>query len=291
MNKLIKNKILQAGISTRGAELNSIRSMETDHEYIWQGSSDSWSGSSPLLFPIVGGLVNDTYRFDGKNYSMKSHGFARSMEFTCERTSDSAVRFILESNAQTLEQYPFSFVLSVLYEIVDSTVTVRYQVRNTDSKTMLFSIGAHPGFRCPLEEGLQFDDYELVFDGKETVERRDKEAGVLNGKRHLLLDDSDILKLDHNLFTQDALIFDDLRSERISLRSEKGARSVTMEFKGFPYFGIWSFPGKPQDFVCLEPWFGIDSTQGDSVDFIKKEGLVSLAPNEVFKAGFSITIQ
>ena len=44
-----------------------------------------------------------------------------------------------------------------------------YQVKNTDSRTICYSIGAHPGFNIPLEEGESFEDYQLEFEQTENT--------------------------------------------------------------------------------------------------------------------------
>ena len=62
-----------------------------------------------------------------------------------------------------------------------------------------------------------------------------------------------------------------------------------MEFEGFPYFGIWSAPNDAP-FVCLEPWYGLDSTHGDSYDLRQKEGIMPLNPGEVFKCKYRIIV-
>ena len=63
-------------ISDKGAELQSVRLKEDNIEYLWQGDSTYWGRRAPILFPIVGRLVDNTYYVDGKPYSLTQHGFA-----------------------------------------------------------------------------------------------------------------------------------------------------------------------------------------------------------------------
>lgn len=73
MEQTLSNKLLTVTASSVGAELQSIRSNLTGHEYLLQGDPFYWKRRSPILFPIVGTV------WDGKEYAMNQHGFARDM--------------------------------------------------------------------------------------------------------------------------------------------------------------------------------------------------------------------
>ena len=75
MTREISNGYLVFGVESLGAELTSLRTVD-GHEYLWQGSSESWMGRSPVLFPVIGGLPGGRYVLDGREYGMASHGFA-----------------------------------------------------------------------------------------------------------------------------------------------------------------------------------------------------------------------
>lgn len=47
---------------------------------------------------------------------------------------------------------------------------VSYEVTNEGTEDMPFFIGGHPGFRCPLDEGEAYTDYELRFEKDEAAE-------------------------------------------------------------------------------------------------------------------------
>ena len=47
---------------------------------------------------------------------------------------------------------------------------VSYEVTNEGTEDMPFFIGGHPGFRCPLDEGEAYTDYELRFEKEEAAE-------------------------------------------------------------------------------------------------------------------------
>jgi galactose mutarotase-like enzyme len=288
---IIKNDFLNIQIDQMGAEIRSIQSISDNHEYLWQGSENSWKRSSPILFPIIGGLDQDRYLYDGKLYELTSHGFARDRVFEILRQNNDEILFSIGETEESLKIFPFAFQLIIGYKLERNKLIINYSVVNKNKKTMLFSIGAHPGFNCPLEKELTYSDYKLVFEQNEYSDRRYKVDNVLSGKRDSFLSDEKEIPLNHKLFQNGALLFDDLKSDSISLESKKGKRKVLMNFKGFPYFGIWSWGETPADFVCLEPWFGIDSTKGDDPEWEKKEGLISLKAGQNFEASYYLEIE
>ena len=142
----ITNGVITALISTKGAELKSV--VKDGKEYLWDGNPDIWSGQAPLLFPICGGLKDDKYRFEGKEYTLKKHGFARLSEFEIERKEEASITFILRSKEEIKKQYPFDFELRVTYTLLENKIDVAYSVKNVGSGDMYFSIGAHEGYAC-----------------------------------------------------------------------------------------------------------------------------------------------
>ena len=76
----LKNEQLSIVVSEKGAELQSIKDTN-GKEYLWQGDPKYWPRRSPILFPIVCSVNNDTYTVDGKEYHLPRHGFARDTDF------------------------------------------------------------------------------------------------------------------------------------------------------------------------------------------------------------------
>jgi galactose mutarotase-like enzyme len=280
---------LTVEVDTLGAELRSIRTTD-NHEYLWQGDPESWGGQAPVLFPIIGGLPGNRFRHAGRDYEMSPHGFARKKEWHLEEKASDALTFLLRADDESRSHYPFEFVFLMRYLVSGRTLTVEYDITNNAESEMLFSVGGHPGFVCPLEKNLEFSDYHLRFNRSENAVRYFKAGGVLTGETEPFNLPDGILPLDHGLFGRDAIILRELVSDTITLESTRGNRSVTMGFSGFPDFGIWSYPATPAPYVCLEPWHGVDSTKGDSGELGQKYGVVRLAPGSQFVTRFSITI-
>lgn len=281
----IENEFLRVTIAEKGAELKSIFSKKDGIEYMWQ-SMDPWPKSSPILFPIVGTLKNNEYQFEGKTYKLSRHGFARDMDFKIEASSKAEVTFSITDSEATRKVFPFQFKLTVQYTLNEDILQAKYIVQNPGSKTMYFSLGAHPAFAVPFVGSTRYDDYALQFDQIENTPRWPiTPEGLISNESLPLLHNSDTLYLSKELFEKDAIVLKDLKSERVTLQTNKSPHGLTFQFKGFPYFGIWAAPGA--DFVCIEPWAGIADGVNASGNLEEKEGIQQLEAHKNFQISWS----
>ncbi len=282
----IANEYIRVQVSAQGAELQSIVRKDNQLEYLWSGDPAFWGKKSPVLFPIVGGLKDNQYRYKGKTYQLGRHGFARDMAFNVNEQTPSSVTFSLSDDDGTMAKYPFPFTLTIRYAIQNATLNVRYTVQNTGDEPMYFSIGAHPAFKVPLAEQTSFADYSLHFNKPETAGVWPlSEAGLIQAAPLPYLNGTTELPLEKQLFYKDALVFKHLASDAISIRSDKTPHGLEVSFPGFPYMGIWS--AKDADFVCIEPWCGIADHVNASGELSEKEGIQELAPEGIFKREWS----
>jgi len=289
MVAILINECLKVSVKSSGAELISLKKTMANKEFLWQGDPAFWGRRAPVLFPIVGRLAGNKYHSDDEVYELPQHGFARDMHFDLVDQQDQSLTYKLTSSEETLKLYPYNFELTIEYKLQKSKLIVSYEVKNTDDKTIYFSIGAHPALRCPIEQDEEFTDYYLEFEKKETVNRYLLTDGLLNGKSESVLNNENILPLSVDLFTgKDAIIFKDLKSSVVSLKSKKSSHKITMDFAGFPYLGVWTKPGP---FICLEPWFGVADQIGFEGQFKDKEAMRSLVKGKTFKCEYSIDVQ
>jgi len=287
---ILKNEFLEVMINETGAEIESIKSVSDNIEFLWSANPEYWVRHAPILFPIVGRVSDDKYMVDGNEYNLTQHGFARDLGFSIEKSCDSFVVMSIIWNEDTLKIYPFKFKLFVIYTLNGNELSIKYEVQNEDEKIIYFSIGAHPGFNWPIFEGETKEDYYLEFE-------KDEKCGIykltenflLSREKKLFLEDSKIIPLSEELFKEGALVFGDLKSDKVSLKSKSNNHSVTVEFPGFPFLGIWSKEsGAP--FVCIEPWFGHADFDGFKDEFSKKDDNLSLGINEKFECEHKIII-
>lgn len=282
MSTTISNSTLKASIKNAGAELFSLKDNQ-NKEYIWEGNPDFWGKHSPILFPIVGTLKNNTYTIDKKEYQLPRHGFARDMEFQLIEKSGNSAVFSLESNAETLKKYPFEFELQLIYTLENTTLNIEYVVINKSESKMPFSIGAHPAIALPEK----FENYAFKFEKAEPLKYNLLENDLISNKTETLKTTENVIPLNYKLFENDALVFKTLESNSLTIL-ENSKPYVQVEFEDFPSLGIWTKDQAP--FVCIEPWFGYSDTADNSGDLFKKEGILILEVDQSFHSKFSIKI-
>ena len=279
----LKNGIFKITVAERGAELKSITELADGTEYLFDSDPTWWKYSSPVLFPIVGKVLNGKYRAEGKDFSLGQHGFARTTDFWLVDATANTLNFALESNAATLKVYPYKFRLEISFELVGNKVKVFWKVLNVDDKEIYFSIGAHPAISCPISYRENFEDCYLKFNRAEKSSRIPLTAnGALSHERIPTLDGTE-LALNYELFKGDALIFDDLKSDEISVCSKKSSKSLTIRAKGFPYWGIWTPSQGGAPFICIEPWHGHADYENFAGELKDKEGIIKLAVGATFE--------
>lgn len=282
MNYEIKNSFITAQIKSFGAELNSLKKCDENFEYIWQANSKYWARHSPVLFPIVGRLKEDSYFYKNKKYSLSQHGFARDKEFEIVQNEANFIEFRLKSDEKNLEFYPFFFELNICYKLDKNSLIVSYKVKNKSDEKMYFSIGAHPAFNTQVGDFLEFENI------KTTKRYFLDEKGLIYKNEDLNLENSK-LYLDKDLFKDDALVFNDSNIKQITLKNIENKSRVKVKFDNFPYLGIWS---KPNDapFVCIEPWFGVADEENANQKIEDKKGILSLEKEEEFFCFYTIEV-
>jgi len=283
----ISSEDLTAEIDPLGAQLSSLK-YRTALDLLWNGDPQVWAGRAPLLFPIVGVLVDGTYRLGSQTYRLPRHGFARGKLFAVENSSASTAVFRLTADAQSFQVYPFQFELDVRYELEGATLSVTAEIRNRGDVPMPASFGYHPGFRWPLPFGEARSAHfiEFEFDEPAPVRRIDS-AGLLTPEHHPAPIAGRRLALADSLFEEDVLIFDRIASRSVLYGGERGPR-VKVSFPDAPYLGVWTKPGA--SFICIEPWHGVTDPQGFSGDFRDKPGVFSLQAGESMSANLSISL-
>jgi len=105
----LKSDFLEVEIDTKGAEVRKIYHRQLQQDYLWNGNPDFWNRCSPVLFPIVGKVKDNTYTYKDHPYHLTQHGFARDTNFKTENVSDTEAVFSISSTPETLTFYPFQF--------------------------------------------------------------------------------------------------------------------------------------------------------------------------------------
>jgi galactose mutarotase-like enzyme len=281
MQHTIQNGTLSATIKTKGAELSSVIHEQDGLEYIWSADPAFWGKSSPILFPIVGTLRDNQFIYKNNPFTLPRHGFARDEDFTIASKTENKIVFFQRDTVSSLKKYPFRFELRLIYELIDDTLCTTYEVRNLGQEPLYFSIGGHPAFKAPLAKNLKYEDYYLAFDQHETTDRWPiSKDGLIESVSQPFLRNEKRIPLTRTLFANDAVVLKQLRSKKISLRSDQDAHGLDFEFDGFPFLGLWA--AKNADFVCIEPWCGIADHVAHNHQLTEKEGIEKLDAGETW---------
>ncbi len=286
----ISNSRFVVKIDSFGAEVKSVMKKDGYKEYMWYGDSKYWGRTSPVLFPFVGSLKNKKYRWNGIEYPMGQHGFARDMEFELLNQDNDSISFILKSSPDTKVKFPFDFELVISYKLTDNELTVNWDVKNPSDDTLYFSIGAHPAFLCPVNGESNKAGYKLYFEGVDTITHHGNTLDTGLAK----MDESIIMQLTDNRVSMTSEFFDRCtyyvegnQTGLVGLEDPDGNRIVDVCFNT-PLFAIWSPEKKNAPFICIEPWYG----RADATDF---SGILSERPytnilnsKETFNGGYSM---
>ena len=281
----IASGALSAEIALVGAELQGLADAD-GRTLQWDGDPAVWNGRAPILFPIVGTLVDGRYRHDGRTYAMARHGFARRATFEVVAHSGASTTLRLRADDATRAVYPFEFELTLAYALGGAVLTIAATIANRGPTPMPASLGFHPAFRWPLPYGEPRADHALRFahDEPAPVRRLDRDGLLLPEARATPVVGA-TLPLADALFVDDALIFDRLAGRSVRYGAPRGP-AIEVGLDGFPLLGVWSKPGA--GFVCIEPWQGVT----DPVDFAgelrDKPGIVIVAPGAA--RSFAMTI-
>lgn len=285
---VLENEKLKVVIREAGAEVREIFHKEHQLQFMWSGDKNHWGRVAPVLFPIVGKLKDNSYEVDDHVYSMSQHGFLRDQNFSVEEATDKKAVFKCASQGRFKEKYPYEFEVYITYELKGVSLDVNWRVINKNQGNMYFSIGGHPAFNIPLLSGEILEDYFLEFTPSERAVERYYLDGTKNKEENLSR-----LNLEPHMFAKDALIFTNI--DEISIKSNKNPYSIKLNFKDFPFVGVWTRYYDDNDsvapFLCIEPWYGIADIGDNYGDFTKKVGINKLDQGESFDKTYSISIR
>ena len=285
----LKNEQLSIIVSEKGAELQSIKDAN-GKEYLWQADPNFWPRHSPILFPIVCSVNDDTYLVDGQEYHLPRHGFARDTDFTLISQSERKVTFALESNEETKKVYPYDFTLSISYVLDGNKIGVIWHVHNTDCQEIHFQIGGHPAFNVPGMKAGDTQSGRIRLDNQEPL---DGLKSFIDGSHEMteipVEAEQGIIEFTDNIWRNDSVKIHKSQVHRAELLGADGEPEVTVDFRT-PVIAFWSPYQKNAPFVCIEPWYGLGDPRGFKGEFKDKPLMNHLQPGASFMSRYDITI-
>ena len=285
----IKNEHLTVEVSEMGAELQSIKD-SVGREYLWQGG-DKWPRRSPILFPLVCSVNDDTYTVDGKEYHLPRHGFARDTRFKLIAQGEHKVTYALHETEETLKVYPYHFNLAVSYRLSSRKIHVVWHVENTDVRDIHFQIGGHPAFLAPgccedeeLEGVIALDNRQPLRGLKSYIDGSHEMTEISLDSIH-----EGLIHFNDDFFANDSVKIHDSQVHQATLLNPDGSPAVTVSFK-CPIIAFWSPYKKKAPFVCIEPWYGLGDPRGWKGEFCEKYYMNHLQPGSSFMSEYTIEI-
>ena len=275
---IIRSDRLTVHANALGAELKGV---EMDGlEYLWQGDVDSYTRTSPTLFPIVGRFLSDTYYVGDRPYGMQLNGIVMDRNFRCASCASDRVVFQLEADERTRQSYPFDFALTVGYAVQGDTLAVSYKVENRGSIPMPFCLGCHTAYNWPLLPGDDPQDYSLRFEKEEALESFNPfgwRQPFVQGRER---------PLSHALFTNYTRSVTGLRSTWLEFGSRKHGRRVRIRRGSFSYLAMWTPHDHEAPLLCLEPCTGLQPGNHGCLRLEDRDGCITLSPGEAWEGGF-----
>ena len=288
---ILDNDILHVEISEKGAEIVDLSKQGV--QYLWNADANYWNRHAPILFPIVGRLCENKYRWGGREYAMKQHGFARDSRFA--PTENRGEMRLAEMPSKDV--YPFDFDLSVRYELEGNRLKALWKVINTDDQEMCFQIGAHPGFMFPqYDENDMIHGYFLFYDKDgnriDPLVHSSLEDGLrVNRAVPRPLSEDGELAIMGLIFRHGAIIYENGQVAAVELLDKNRNKILSVQCDQADAFGIWAPYKRGCPFVCIEPWCGIADRKDFTGDISQRDCIHKLQPGEVFEFGYSISIR
>lgn len=287
MTYTLKTENCTAVCSERGGELVSF--VRDGVEYVWNGDAKYWAGQAPHLFPAVCSSLDGKVKYKGEVYPMPKHGIVHGKHFKVVELAPDFIVFEYKWNEETLRHYPYRFTFRVAHRISENGFSTTYQVFGDED--MIFCIGGHPAFRCPLPGGGEFEDYVLRFHNAERYVMSITKDGYMNAsvpKLSRIVDG--VLPLKYPYFDHDAMIVENLPVNRVDLVSSKSGHGIRFRYDNFDALGIWTPQNMKAPFICLEPWCGLPANVKESGLAEDKKYAKTLKAGNVFTVSYSMTV-
>jgi galactose mutarotase-like enzyme len=282
----IASDTLSAAINPFGAELSSLTDAH-GRELMHDGDPAWWTGRAPLLFPIVGQLVNDEYVLKGVHYPLARHGFARRNLFALVERESNRARLRLTDTDETRAVYPFAFALDAEFSLAGATLTMTISATNRGDHDMPASFGFHPAFAWPLPYGAPRAAHRILFDREEPEPLKELVDGLIAVENRPSPVDGKTFKLEDALFEADALIWEGLASEKLCYGAP-GHPGLEIAWGDMPNLGLWTKPGAP--YLCIEPWAGIADRRSFHGEIWDKPGIWRIRPGATDRWWMSVTL-
>lgn len=271
--EFIENEKFKIGINEIGGNLTSIIDLSNNQELIHQLDDGGWPVQDVMIFPLIGQYE---YNFNNFIYNVPTrHGIIRNKKLSFNKKSNTELVATYVSTEEDLKVYPFKFKLEINYKLKDDKYILMFNVFNLDDKTMYFSIGNHLGIKTNSSTYIDLKNNNKILKLSNGLIDLNESKFVVNK-----------FKLTPDIFAKyDTMVF---KNETSEVKLVTLTHRFIYEFNS-PLFAIWQNPAS-NNFVCIEPWWGIASYINEEKDITKRAYINKLDPNESKSFVMSITI-
>ncbi len=222
---------------------------------------------NPILFPFPNRIREGKFTFEGKEYTFDKapgtpnsiHGLTLNQPYQVESvdTEDGALivcRLDSREFPEIMRQYPLPFEIRITYTLIETTLTMGIDIRNTGDSNMPMGLGIHPYFRVPLSSKSSAERCLITVPASK---RWELEELLPTGEVSDLEEDADF-RFGKSLAGRQ---FDDvltgvLLSEDVSRcvigDQDGGIRMILESDAQFRELVVYTPPGRPS--ICFEPY-------------------------------------
>ena len=188
--------------------------------------------------------------------------------------------------------YPYEFSFETSYSLEGNKIHITYRINNSGEVKIPYTMGGHTGFKCPLDEGEDYTDYLVEFDQPEqdTVPTPVAKTALLDTQNRMHIpQDGKRLCLSHELFLNDLLCYDRLKSSVVTLKHKDEEKGVRVYLPDLPYLVLWSSKNGG-NFLCIEPWSGTCTAEDEDDIYDHKPGVAYVKPGQKGEIRFTYEI-
>lgn len=271
--EFIENKNFKMIINNVGGSLCSLVDKRNNEELIHQVDDGGWPVQDVMIFPLIGQYEFET---NNKTYNMPTrHGFIRNKKLEFNKINENKIIATYISTNDDLTYYPFKFKYEITYILDEDKYILNFKITNLDSKTMYYSLGNHLGIKTNNKCYIDLKNNQNILLLKDGLIDLNEQKFELNK-----------FKLEPEIFSKyDTLVFKN---------NTKEVKLVTITHRFIykfeaPLIAIWQNPST-NNFVCIEPWWGIASYIKNEKQLEKRAFIEKINPNTSKEYTSTITI-
>jgi len=256
-----------------------VREIFFQHDYANESVLHDLPGGLPFLFPICARISREgregVYLYDGRQYTLKIHGFSWYMAWEVVTQTPDSVELVLRANNETRLHYPFDFAVRLIYNILPGKLQCHQIYYNHEkNNAMPYYSGFHPYFLIPGDKSktqLQFEAVRRFEYNKTLTDIVGIQPAILTPVN---LSDSRINEQLHEL--------DNNKTATLTFENgDKIAISASDPLNQFSYLQLYHIIEKP--FFCVEHWMAFPNAMNTV------SGVRWLKPGESYAALYEIS--